>query len=154
MSITLNLSPERERQLRRVSEETGKPVEQIVADLLETLPDKPKAEEDRTLALLEQWQAEDALMTEEEKLQADRDTEELLRNLRAHPLTIGHKTAEQQTKNGKPHPSMAEMYATWKADFEALTKEEQEEEDRKTDEVMAALRALDRESARLIEEAA
>lgn len=67
MTVTLELTPTEEARLAEASRQTGLlPEEAIHSVLDEHLPSLPVGENDPTLALFAQWNAEDAAMTAEE----------------------------------------------------------------------------------------
>lgn len=66
MTVTLELTPTEEARLAEASRRTGLPVAEAIHSVLaEHLP-SVDAENDPTLALFAQWDAEDAAMTAEE----------------------------------------------------------------------------------------
>lgn len=88
MEITLTLDPKEEQALRSEAQAQGVDVEtalrRIIAQLERPAPpvkldisEKNKA----VIALLDAWRAEDALMTDEERTEADRDLAEFKGNI-------------------------------------------------------------------------
>ena len=85
MDLTLHLLPEEETRLAATAEQQGLEPEALARKLVsQYLPPIPLANaDDPTLALLAQWDREDAEMTPEEMEEARRDFEEFKRNINA-----------------------------------------------------------------------
>ena len=79
MSMVLNLSPERERRLKSFAAKQGKPEAEIIEAWIDAVP----IAEDRTEAVFAQWKADSDAMTEEERAEDDRKTDEVMAALRA-----------------------------------------------------------------------
>ncbi len=100
--MSIVLTPEQETRVKQRAARMGKPLEVVLDEWLdggsetEEIADRPKANGDRTLALLEQWKAEDALMTDEEREQERRDGEALLASLEANRFTLRELVSDEQ----------------------------------------------------------
>ena len=86
MNLTLDLAPERLARLQRTAQRTGKPIETVIEELIDTLPEEkvtPPQHFSPTEALFAQWKAEEDAMTPEEREAEALKTEEVMAALRA-----------------------------------------------------------------------
>lgn len=73
MTLTIDLTPAEEARLADAARRTGADPADVMRRLVtEHLPPVPEGEEDPTLALFAQWDAEDARMTPEEAAEEQR----------------------------------------------------------------------------------
>ena len=73
MTLTIDLTPAEEARLAAAARRTGAEPAEVMRKLVaEHLPPAPEGEEDPTLALFAQWDAEDARMTPEEAAEEQR----------------------------------------------------------------------------------
>jgi len=89
MTVTIELTPETERRLRRNAAAHGKSVQEYLQSLLSELPEASSSSEcESTILLFQQWAAEDAALTPEEAAQEDADWQQIEANLQADRLTL------------------------------------------------------------------
>lgn len=88
MTLTIDLNPEEEARLRAAAARNGVTVAECARQVLTANlpPDEPQ---DRTLALLAQWEAEDATSDPEEIRRAEAELAELKAGLNAPRETAG-----------------------------------------------------------------
>jgi hypothetical protein len=90
MTLTLNLTPEEERRVRKAAAR-GFNVEAMLHALIAGLPDAPETQEDRTLALIQQWREEDATDDPEELARRDSELAEFKANMNANRTLSGEE---------------------------------------------------------------
>jgi hypothetical protein len=89
MTLTLELTPDTERRLRKNALACGKSLQEYVLYLLSQLPEAPTSSEyETTLALFQQWADEDAALTPEEAAREDDDWKQIEANLQTSRLTL------------------------------------------------------------------
>jgi hypothetical protein len=89
MKLTIELTPETARRIRRHATSYGKSVEEYVLHLFSELPEAPVSSEcETTLSLFEQWAEEDAALTPEEAAREDEDWQKIESNVQASRLTL------------------------------------------------------------------
>lgn len=89
MTLTLELTPDTERRLRRNATASGKSVQEYVLCLLSQLPEAPASSEyETTLALFEEWAEEDAALTPEEAAREDDDWQQIESNLQTNRVSL------------------------------------------------------------------
>ena len=92
MSIALELTPAEDKRLREAAHRRGVKPEVLARDLVvERLPDMSSNGGDPLVALLDQWDAEDATMTPEEQASERADWETLKTNLNAERDRAGSR---------------------------------------------------------------
>jgi hypothetical protein len=89
MTLTIELTPEMERRVRRIAAASGKSVQDYVLEVLSSLPEPvPPSEHEATAALFQQWAEEDQALTPEEMAREDADWQQIEDNLKANRLTL------------------------------------------------------------------
>lgn len=85
MTVVIELNSEAEARLRTAAAKEGVAPEAMAAKLVtDHLPlGEGESEQDPMLALFDKWDQEDALMTDEERDEADRQWEEFKHNINA-----------------------------------------------------------------------
>ena len=95
MTITLELRPELEARLKETAGRMGVSPEQYLEDCIDQIPkmapEMAPLLGDDTLALLSQWDAEEAARTPEEVEQAEAMWEELQASLNANRVATGER---------------------------------------------------------------
>ena len=93
MSVTIELSLEEEQRLNEAARQQGIDPAELARHLItESLPLRGKSEpEDPTIALFEQWDQEDALMTPDEIEEAKREFEEFKQSINAERTRAGSR---------------------------------------------------------------
>jgi hypothetical protein len=92
MTLTIELTPAEERCIQN-AQARGSDITMMIKGLLAGLPEAPEPEtsEDRTLALLAQWRAEDTTDDPEELARRDAELVEFKANLNANRAATGEE---------------------------------------------------------------
>jgi hypothetical protein len=92
LTLNIELTPEEERRVRS-AQAKGLDVTAMIKGLLAGLPEVPETEhpEDKTLAILAQWQEEDATEDLDELTRRDAELAEFKANMNAHRFASGEE---------------------------------------------------------------
>jgi Antitoxin ParD len=89
MTLTIELTPDTERRIRRLAAANGRSVEEYFMHLLSRLPEAPPpAEDEATAALFQHWAEEDETLTPEQATREDDDWQRIEADLQASRLKL------------------------------------------------------------------
>src|SRR5262249_23209426 len=89
MTLTLELTPETDRRVRRLAAGNGQSIQEDFVHLVSRVPEVPlTVGHEATAALFRQWAEDDSPLTPEEAAREDQDWRQVEANLQASRLTL------------------------------------------------------------------
>jgi hypothetical protein len=89
MTLTIELTPDAERRLRRNASAQGKSVQEYLQSVISELPEAPEPTGAQALVeLFKQWAEEDARLTPEEAAKEDAEWDEIEANIQANRVNF------------------------------------------------------------------